>query len=191
MKYDADGNVKKIVEYDGDTQDGKYATSMQDAVQQLRKEDLVVMQLTQSKSKITYDKNGRTVYNFENDPNNDNGIFVSADVKIVLSQINKNKRTDEEYTGWSQLKSILDTLNEDKDNKHSYTFGAVIENGRITSVVIVDEVNDYDGQGPAGGQATDVKTVLLDENGTVTLKNKNGETIQKQEIGRASCRERV
>ena len=175
VKYDADGNVKKIVEYDGDTQDGKYATSMKQAVEQLREEDLVVMNL--ATTSVDYNKNGRTVYNWGY-PQNDNGIFVSADVKIVLSQINKNQRTDEEYSGWSQLTSILDTLN--KNPNRNYDFNAVIENGRITSVVIFDYVGDYNGQGPAGGQATDVKTVLLDENGTVTLKNKNGETIQKQ-----------
>ena len=167
--------MKKITEYNGTTEPGKYAPSMKKAVEQLREEDLVVMNL--AKTSVDYNKNGRTVYNW-GQSQNDNGIFVSADVKIVLSQINKNKRTDEEYSGWSQLTSILDTLNKNPDR--SYDFNAVIENGRITSVVIFDYVGDYDGQGPNGGQATDVKTVVLEENGTVTLKNKNGETIQKQ-----------
>ena len=176
VKYDADGNVKKIVEYNGTTEAGKYATSMKQAVEQLREEDLVVMNL--AKTSVDYNKNGRTVYKWNVADNEDNGIFVSADVKIVLSQINKNQRTDEEYTGWSQLTSILDTLN--KNPNRNYDFNAVIENGRITSVVIFDYVGDYNGQGPAGGQATDVKTVDLGEGGTVTLKNKNGETIQKQ-----------
>ena len=175
VKYDADSNVKKIVEYNGTTEAGKYATSMKQAVEQLREEDLVVMNL--ATTSVDYNKNGRTVYNWGY-PQNDNGIFVSADVKIVLSQINKNQRTDEEYSGWSQLTSILDTLN--KNPNRNYDFNAVIENGRITSVVIFDYVGDYNGQGPNGGQATDVKTVDLFENGTVTLKNKNGETIQKQ-----------
>ena len=145
VKYDADGNVKKITEYNGTTEAGKYATSMKQAVEQLRKEDLVVMNL--AKTSVDYNKNGRTVYNWGK-PQNDNGIFVSADVKIVLSQINKNQRTDEEYSGWSQLTSILDTLNKNPDR--SYDFNAVIENGRITSVVIFDYVGDYDGQGPNG-----------------------------------------
>ena len=176
VKYDADGNVKKIVEYNGTTEAGKYATSMKQAVEQLREEDLVVMNL--AKTSVDYNKNGRTVYKWNVADNEDNGIFVSADVKIVLSQINKNQRTDEEYTGWSQLTSILDTLN--KNPNRNYDFNAVIENGRITSVVIFDYVGDYNGQGPAGGPATDVKTADLGEGGTVTLKNKNGETIQKQ-----------
>ena len=154
VKYDADGNVKKIVDFDDAD---KYVTSMEKAVEQLRTEDLVVMQLPTAK--IVYDKNGRTVYDWT-DSAKDNGIFVSSDVKVVLTQYNKNKETTEEYTGWSQLKSILDTLNEDKNNEHSYTFGAVIENGRITSVVIIDKVNDYDGQGPDGNQGNGKLDIL-------------------------------
>ena len=155
VKYDADGNVKKITEYNGTTEAGKYATSMKQAVEQLRKEDLVVMNL--AKTSVDYNKNGRTVYNW-GESQNDNGIFVSADVKIVLSQINKNKRTDEEYSGWSQLTSILDTLNKNPDRR--YDFNAVIENGRITSVVIFDYVGDYDGQGPDGNEGNGKLEVL-------------------------------
>ena len=143
VKYDADGNVKKATEYNATTETGKYATTMKDAVTMLRDEDLVVMQL--NNQAIDYNKNGRTVYNW-GQPQNDNGIFVNSDVKIVLRQSNKNAWTNEEYTGWNQLTSILDTLNSTRD----YDFNAVIENGRITSVVIYDRTGTNPGQGPDG-----------------------------------------
>ena len=143
VKYDADGNVKKATEYNATTETGKYATTMKDAVTMLRDEDLVVMQL--NNQAIDYNKNGRTVYNW-GQPQNDNGIFVNSDVKIVLRQSNKNAWTNEEYTGWNQLTSILDTLNSTRD----YDFNAVIENGRITSVVIYDRTGTNPGEGPDG-----------------------------------------
>ena len=143
VKYDADGNVKKATEYNATTETGKYATTMKDAVTMLRDEDLVVMQL--NNQAIDYNKNGRTVYNW-GQPQNDNGIFVNSDVKIVLRQSNKNAWTNEEYTGWNQLTSILDTLNSTRD----YDFNAVIENGRITSVIIYDRTGTNPGEGPDG-----------------------------------------
>ena len=144
VKYDADGNVKKATEYNATTETGKYATTMKDAVTMLRDEDLVVMQL--KNQPVDYNKNGRTVYNWTGAPQNDNGIFVNSDVKIVLRQSNKNAWTNEEYTGWNQLTSILDTLNSTRD----YDFNAVIENGRITSVVIYDRTGTNPGEGPDG-----------------------------------------
>ena len=56
----------------------------------------------------------------------------------------------------------------------------MIENGRITSVVIVDDANDDDYQGPAGGQATDVKTVVMTDDGKVSLKGKDDKAINTQ-----------
>ena len=107
---------------------------MDDAVTQLRDEDLVVMQIDDA---VAYSKNGRTIYNW-GAKTEDNGIFVDSDVQFVIRQENKNKTTTEEYTGWNQLKSALDTLNTTLD----YEFNAVIENGRITSVVIIDRAGD-------------------------------------------------
>ena len=150
VKYDADGNVKKATLYTEDpteTYDG-YADSFVDAVEELREEDLVILQLN---TDVNYSKNGRTVYDWK-DKNEDNGIFVISDVKFVLRQTNKNKTTTEEYTGWNQLKSTLDTLN---DNPYrDYDFNAVIEDGRITSVVIWDHVGDSY-EGPSGGSSSE------------------------------------
>ena len=131
VKFDADGNVKRIVPFDDPVE---YVTELDDAVTQLRDEDLVVMQIDDA---VAYSKNGRTIYNW-GAKTEDNGIFVDSDVQFVIRQENKNKTTTEEYTGWNQLKSALDTLNTTLD----YEFNAVIENGRITSVVIIDRAGD-------------------------------------------------
>ena len=143
VKYDAEGNVKKAVKYDATTENGKYATNLKTAVEQLRNEDLVI--LSMAKQAVDYSKNGRTIYNWKA-PQNDNGIFVSSDVKVVVRQVNKNVASIEEYTGWSALTSILDTLNDTRN----YDFNAVIENGRITSVIIYDRTDTGAGQGPSG-----------------------------------------
>ena len=54
VKYDADGNVKSIDEFDDPDE---YVTDLDNAVTQLRKEDLVVMQIDDA---VNYSKNGRT-----------------------------------------------------------------------------------------------------------------------------------
>ena len=56
VKYDADGNVKSIDKFD---EAAKYADDMVEAVNELRDEDLVVMQL--KGQAIDYSKNGRSV----------------------------------------------------------------------------------------------------------------------------------
>ena len=135
VKYDAEGNVKKATIYDASTESGKYAKSLTDAVPMLRNEDLVILDI--DGVGVNYNKNGRTVYDWT-EKTDDNGIVVNSDVKFVIRQINKNKTTTEEYTGWNQLVSALETLNVTRD----YDFNAVIENGRITSVVIIDYTGD-------------------------------------------------
>ena len=153
VKYDADGNVKSIDKFD---EAAKYADDMAEAVTELRDEDLVVMQL--KGQAIDYSKNGRTIYNWNGSNQDiDNGIYVDTDVQFVIRQINKNKTITEEYTGWNQLKSALDTLNETRN----YDFNAVIENGRITSAVIIDWTGDgYDG--PSNESKGVVKVELED-----------------------------
>ena len=146
VKYDAEGNVKKVELYDEASQGQKYADDFAEAVQDLRIKDLVVLEM-KNETRVDYSKNGRALYDWL-DKAKDAGIITVGDVKFVIRQESKNATTTEEYTGWNQLVSALETLNEDPTNL--YDFSAVIENGRITSVVIVDDANDDDYQGPDG-----------------------------------------
>ena len=170
VKYDADGNVKKATLFKGITSNAdKYDVKFEDAVVDLRNEDLVILEI--DKTRVDYSKYGRSLFDWNsNDKDEDDGIFVISDVKFVLRQDNKNKTTTEEYVGWNQLKSTLDTLNENPN--HYYDFSAVIENGRITSVVIVDRNPDADYDSPTGTGKT------------VTLKvgTKNGDGVAIVEI---------
>ena len=160
VKYDADGNVKKIELYDETNLNGKYADKYADdfeeAVQALRDEDLVVLEM-KNETRIDYSKSGRTLYDWL-DKAKDAGIITVSDVKFVLRQESKNQTTTEEYTGWNQLVSALETLNSDPTNL--YDFSAVIEQGRITSVVIVDDANDDDFVGPDGNQGNGKLDIL-------------------------------
>ena len=162
VKYDADGNVKKATIYDGATEPGTYVKNLEDAVTQLRNEDLVILDV--DKTGVDYNKNGRTIYDW-NHKIGDNGVTVSSDVKFVLRQINKNKVTTEEYTGWNQLVSTLETLNANPNR--NYDFNAVIEKGRITSVVIIDHTGD-EYQGPDGNVKGNVKTNVKGSSANVT-----------------------
>ena len=165
VKYDADGNVKKATIYNEKTEADNFAVNLVEAVKELRNEDLVILDV--NKTGVYYSKNGRTIYDWGTDVDKqaDNGVIVSSDVKFVLRQINKNKVTTEEYTGWNQLVSTLETLNANPNR--NYDFNAVIEKGRITSVVIIDYVGDgY--VGPDGTIKGNVKTVLKGSSANVT-----------------------
>ena len=69
-------------------------------------------------------------------------------MKVVLRQQNNNKWTTEYSEGVDAFEAVLDTLNDDPD--HEYTLGAVIENGRATSVIVIDHSEDDDYKGPDG-----------------------------------------
>ena len=88
------------------------------------------------------------------------GFRIAEDVNVVLTQTVKNKETTEYYTGVNSLKSILEDLNEDADGKNTYEFYAVIEDGRATSVIIVDGNKDNDYEGPDGG-SSDANVIKL------------------------------
>ena len=176
VKYDADGNVKKATHYTEDpkeTYDG-YAENFTDAVAELREEDLVVLEIDETR--VDYSKYGRSLFDWSgNTTDEDDGIFVISDVKFVLRQESKNKTTTEEYVGWNQLKSTLDTLNENP--KHYYDFSAVIEDGRITSVVIVDRNPDADYDSPSGtGKTVTIGVGTTNASGVMAVVKINGET---------------
>ena len=175
VKYDADGNVKKVELYNEASEGVNYADDFEEAVQALRDEDLVVLEI--NNTRVDYSKNGRALYDWS-DKAKDAGIMTSSDVKFVIRQESKNATTTQEYTGWNQLVSALETLNENPN--HYYNFSAVIEQGRITSVVIVDKNPDGDYQGPDGGEATEVKAVVMTDDGKVSLQGKDGKVINTQ-----------
>ena len=85
-------------------------------------------------------------------------------MNVVLTQTVKNKETTEYYTGVNSLKSILEDLNEDADGKNTYEFYAVIEDGRATSVIIVDGNKDNDYEGPDGSTGKYTAEVNYAEN---------------------------
>lgn len=178
VKFDADGNVKKVTDYNATTEADKYADDFAEAVTELRKEDLVVLEMDETR--LDYSKNGRTLYDW-NDNTQDAGIFTIQDVKFVIRQENKNKVTTEEYTGWNRLTSALDTLNEDPN--HYYDFSAVIENGRITSVVIEDLNPDNDFDRPDGGTSGTglVEKVTMKDDSTITVVDRYnaGKTVEE------------
>ena len=178
VKFDADGNVKKVTDYNATTEADKYADDFAEAVTELRDEDLVVLEMDETR--LDYSKNGRTLYDW-NDRTQDAGIFTIQDVKFVIRQENKNKVTTEEYTGWNRLTSALDTLNEDPD--HYYDFSAVIENGRITSVVIEDLNPDNDFDRPDGGTSGTglVEKVTMKDDSTITVVDRYnaGKTVEE------------
>ena len=178
VKFDADGNVKKVTDYNATTEADKYADDFAEAVTELRKEDLVVLEMDETR--LDYSKNGRTLYDWNN-KTQDAGIFTIQDVKFVIRQENKNKVTTEEYTGWNRLTSALDTLNEDPN--HYYDFSAVIENGRITSVVIEDLNPDNDFDRPDGGTSGTglVEKVTMKDDSTITVVDRYnaGKTVEE------------
>ena len=145
VKYMADGTVKDIVPFTA--RDDEYTTSLKDAVTTLRTEDLVIVDIA-SGIRLDYNLSAKTLWDSQA-PNDDNGIRVAADVKVVLTQTNKNKETTDYYEGAEALGAVLEELNE-VSNTNQYYFGAVIENGRATSIIIVDDNLDTGYEGPDG-----------------------------------------
>ena len=145
VKYMADGTVKDIVPFTA--RDDEYTTSLEEAVTTLRTEDLVIVDIA-SGIRLDYNLSAKTLWDSQA-PNRDNGIRVAADVKIVLTQTNKNKETTDYYEGAEALEAVLEELNE-VSNTNQYYFGAVIENGRATSIIIVDDNLDTGYEGPDG-----------------------------------------
>ena len=120
-----------------------------------------------------YDLYGKTLYNVSTQ---EEGFRVAEGVKVVLRQQNDNKWTTEYEEGVDALEAVLDTLNDDPD--HYYNLNAVVENGRATSVIIVDRTNDDDYNGPDGGtHVGDVARVVLKKDGGIELYDKKGTQI--------------
>ena len=115
------------------------------------------------------------------------GFRIADDANIVLKQETDNKTTTTYEQGVAALESILKDLNENPD--HNYSFDAVIEDGRATSVIIVDKVGDNDFTGPEGPVKADYKfdalTATVDSNGAVKFDAADSEDIVGWAMGNA------
>ena len=169
VKYDANGNVKDVEPY-ATEEAATYATSLNQAVTMLEDEDTVVANIYAGDD--VYDLKGKTLYNVSDD---EEGFRIAEGVKVVLRQQNNNKWRTTFDEGVDALEAVLDTLNEDPD--HEYTLGAVIENGRATSVIVIDHSEDDDYKGPDGQPVGDVARVVLKKDGGIELYDKKGVQI--------------
>ena len=146
VKYDANGNVKAVEDFDdADKFFDNASTAIEDAVEAIEKdEEFVVVSVADEDTTHKYTLKGHTLYD---DTTGVLGFRVADDVKIALEQETNRKTTVEYYEGVDTLDAILDDLNEDAKQ---YEFNAVIENGRATSVIIIDKGADNDITGPDG-----------------------------------------
>ena len=146
VKYDADGNVKKVEDFEDDAEYvNKADGGLMKAAELVQKdEDLVVVDVDDVQ--VVYRNGGKTVFDYS-DPTKDTGIRVAADVKIVFQQVTNNRETTDYLEGYDALASVLDELNE---NDYKYRFAAVIEEGRATSIVIIDDNKDNAHDSPTG-----------------------------------------
>ncbi|MCI9294489.1 MAG: hypothetical protein HFF48_04595, partial [Lawsonibacter sp.] len=99
---------------------------------------------------------------------NDTGVRVAEDVKTVLVQTKANKEETTYYTTSTQLKNIIDDLN---DNGEGYKFqmNLVILKGAVRYVVIRDDIKDgYKPTEPTGS----VKVSFFDTQYPVTGDNR-------------------
>ena len=179
VKYDAEGNVKDVELYNATNNSGAYFTDLSSAVKAIEAddEDTIVVELGDAAKSTGVGKEltliGKTLYDKTSQKE---GFRIAEDVNVVLVQTVKNETTTTYETGVDALSSILKDLNE-KDSKFNYEFSAVIENGRATSVVIIDNNKEGAGQGPDGGNSADVVKLSSSNNAgdigaKVELKNK-------------------
>ena len=153
LKYDADGNVKKVADPE------PVVKTVADANKAIEADEDDVIILDGDKATTVYSLKGSTLFD---ETNKKEGFLIAEDVKIVLKQTVKNKNTTTYEEGIKALESTLDNLN-DADEKHSYYLDAVIEDGIATVVVIVDTGSDGGYVGPNGtGTTGDVDYVKVD-----------------------------
>ncbi len=142
VNYDANGFVKSVDLFT--TSDDEYANSIAGAVSKVEAdEELVVVQIA-NELKHEYTLKGSTLYD---ETSGKLGFLVASDVNVVLKQEVDSKTETTYDTGVDTLKSILEDLNEDGAN---YEFNAIIEDGRATTVIILDETPDKDHDSPDG-----------------------------------------
>ena len=170
IKYDANGNVKDAVKLGAKDNYVTGSNAINEAVKLIEKEEDTIVVTAPADHQYTL--KGSTLYD---NTNKKLGFRVDSNVNIVLMQTVKNKTTTEYYAGIDALDSILNELNEVSDKVYSYTFHAVIENGRATSVIIDDHTKDTDYQGPDGSNK-DPNVIKL------SGQNNNGDPGAKVEL---------
>ena len=181
VKYDADGNVRSVSLFNDASE---YATTISDAVTLIKNDnkDLIVVDIASSTN--VYTLKGKTLYNVTT---GEEGFRIADDANIVLKQETDNKTTTTYEQGVAALESILKDLNENPD--HNYSFDAVIEDGRATSVIIVDKVGDNDFTGPEGPVKADYKfdalTATVGDKGAVKFSAANSNAISGWAMGNA------
>ena len=99
---------------------------------------------------------------------NDTGVRVAEDVKTVLVQTKANKEETTYYTTSTQLKNIIDDLNDNGDG-YKFQMNLVILKGAVRYVVIRDDIKDgYKPTEPTGS----VKVSFFDTQYPVTGDNR-------------------
>ena len=99
---------------------------------------------------------------------NDTGVRVAEDVKTVLVQTKANKEETTYYTTSTQLKNIIDDLNDNGDG-YKFQMNLVILKGAVRYVVIRDDIRDgYKPTEPTGS----VKVSFFDTQYPVTGDNR-------------------
>ena len=148
VKYDADGNVRKVEALNAklinaDIEDG-FIDEVVDVEDAVEAKDTVVLADTDTVEKLTF-KNG-TLYT---DRNATEGFSVSPDVKVVLALAGKNgdgagkdwfDDVSDGYTGYSGLEKALRDMNSQGTFKAgTVEVSAILENDVATSIVINDK----------------------------------------------------
>ena len=147
VNYDANGFVKSVDVFTD--ADEEYAEDILTAVEKVEDdEDLVVVQVANEENH-EYTLKGSTLYD---ETSAKLGFLVASDVNVVLKQEVDSKTETTYDTGVDTLKSILEDLNEDGAD---YEFNAIIEDGRATTIIILDETPDQDHDSPTGGDTPD------------------------------------
>ena len=169
IKYDADGNVRKVVDIDFSVASDKYENTVAQVEDVVKNNDTVLLADTTTVNRLEF-KNG-TLYTSTID---NRGFSVSPDAKIVLALADKTGSEFDDvtdgYTGYNGLQKALRDLNA---NAAGFTAGtvevsAILENGVATSIVI----NDKNAKGtttvPGVPGTTDSMGVTVDRN-TLTI----------------------
>ena len=181
IKYDANGNVRSVSRFNDASE---YATTIAGAVSLIKADlkDLIVVDIPSTTN--VYTLKGKTLYNVTT---GEEGFRIADNANIVLKQETDNKTTTTYEQGVAALESILKDLN--KNPNHNYSFDAVIEDGRATSVIIVDNVGDNAFTGPEGPVKADYKfdalTAAVDSNGAVKFSAANSNAISGWDMGNA------
>ena len=140
IKYDADGNVRKVVDIDFSVASDKYENTVAQVEDVVKNNDTVLLADTTTVNRLEF-KNG-TLYTSTID---NRGFSVSPDAKIVLALADKTGSEFDDvtdgYTGYNGLQKALRDLNA---NAAGFTAGtvevsAVLESGVATSIVINDK----------------------------------------------------